>query len=76
MKKNTYKFRLDKIMVDKKITVRALGTLSGVGTATISRMMNNHTCAVSLEVMSRLCAALGVHPGDLFEEEFQNSEQE
>jgi putative transcriptional regulator len=62
----TVVFRLDEIMNEKKVTVRKLGTLSGVGTATITRMMNNRTRAVSLDVISKLCIVLDIEPGELF----------
>jgi putative transcriptional regulator len=65
MNKKVVIFCLNQIVADKKISVRNLSKLAHVGTATIDRIMNNRTRAVSLDVLTKLCNTLGVEPGDI-----------
>lgn len=53
----------------KGLSQQALGDLAGVRQATISELESGKTRRVDLDVLDRLCAALGVEPGELLERE-------
>jgi transcriptional regulator with XRE-family HTH domain len=51
------------------LTQLQLAERAGVRQATISELETGKTRRVDLDVLDRLCAALGVAPGDLLERE-------
>lgn len=59
-------FRLHEILAEKKRGGRDLARATGLGVATVSRIVNNHTHGVTLDVLTKICFELGVLPGELF----------
>lgn len=51
----------------RRLTQQALGERAGVRQATISDLEAGRTKRIGLDVIERLCAALGVQPGHLLE---------
>ena len=60
-------FRLHAVLNAAGVSQSELSRRSGVSFATINRMCTNATGRISLDVLDRLCAALGVEPGELLE---------
>ena len=65
----TVRFRLDGVLKEKGISQSKLARQSRVSLVTINGIANNRTTRVDLETLDKLCNALGVEPGDLFERE-------
>ena len=65
----TVTFRLQAVLDAAGISQSELSRRSGVSFATINRMCTNATGRISLDVLDRLCATLGVDPGELLERE-------
>ena len=66
-------FRLDKLLEERKktgdpITQSELARLSDVTFATVNAIANNRTRQVHLDTLDKLCKALRVEPGALFEQ--------
>jgi|DewCreStandDraft_4_1066084.scaffolds.fasta_scaffold25261_5 DNA-binding Xre family transcriptional regulator len=59
-------FRLDEILAEKQRGVRELARATGIGFATISRIVNHHTKSMTLDVMGKICAELKIQPGELY----------
>ena len=55
--------RLWKLLIDKDMTKMDLRQATGVSTATIARMSKSES--VSLEVLMKICKALGCNVGDI-----------
>ena len=65
-------FRLDKLLEERKrdgapITQSELARLADVTFATVNAIANNRTRQVHLDTLDKLCKALSVDPGALFE---------
>ncbi len=59
------RFRLKELREARGLTQVALAQLVGVRQATINDIENGHTRKDTLDLIDRLCEALGVEPGDL-----------
>jgi DNA-binding Xre family transcriptional regulator len=59
------RFNLAQLLADRETSQRELARRSGVSLVTINRMCANHTTGVSLAVLEKLAAVLGVEPGEL-----------
>ena len=59
--------RLDRVMVDRKISVIDLANEVGIAPNNISRIRTGKFRAVRLATLDSLCTALSCQPGDLFE---------
>ena len=62
-------FRLGEILEEKKRGVRDVARATGITPATISRIVNNHTRGVSMDVLERLCDELDIAPGDIYKKQ-------
>jgi putative transcriptional regulator len=69
MKRTKISFRLDEVLKEKGRGVRELARTTGLGLATISRIVNNKTRGVSFEVVERLCDELGITPQEIYKVE-------
>ncbi|ODB58905.1 XRE family transcriptional regulator, partial [Paenibacillus polymyxa] len=52
-----------KLLIDREIKKQDLLKMTGISSATMAKLNTNEY--VSLEVIDKLCAALGCQPGDL-----------
>ena len=64
------RFRLQELLGARTPAMKQteLAARSGVSLVTVNAIANNRTRQVSLETLDRLSRALGVPPGDLFEQ--------
>jgi DNA-binding Xre family transcriptional regulator len=60
-------FRLGEVLAEKQRGVRDVARETGIGVATISRIVNNRTHGISINVLERLCDELGIVPSDIYE---------
>ncbi|WP_438435251.1 helix-turn-helix domain-containing protein [Gorillibacterium sp. sgz500922] len=56
---------LQKLLIDRGIKKQEIIKLTGVSSATMAKLNNNGY--VSLEVIDKICSALGCQPGDILE---------
>ncbi|GAS80372.1 helix-turn-helix domain-containing protein [Paenibacillus amylolyticus] len=56
-----------KLLIDREIKKQDLLKMTGISSATMAKLNTNEY--VSLEVIDKLCTALGCQPGDLLEHE-------
>lgn len=61
------KSRLNEILQEQGRGINELARATGLTSATLSRIANNHTRAIYFDVMEKLCNELNITPGDLFE---------
>ncbi|MEC0234875.1 helix-turn-helix transcriptional regulator [Paenibacillus kribbensis] len=54
-----------KLLIDREIKKQDLLKMTGISSATMAKLNTNEY--VSLEVIDKLCGALGCQPGDLLE---------
>ena len=59
--------RLDRVMVDKKISVNALAEKIDMSNVNLSNLKTGKMKGVRFETMNALCEVLQCQPGDLFE---------
>jgi len=59
------RFRLAEILAQRGMTQSELARKAGVSFPTVNRMCSNQAVQVTLAVLDKLAAALGVEPGDL-----------
>lgn len=64
-KKTRIIFRLDDILKEKDRGVRELARATGLGLATISRIVNNRTRGIYFDVIERLCDELDIEPHEI-----------
>jgi len=57
--------KLFKLLIDRKMKKKDLGTIAGISPASITKMAKDEY--VSLEVLERVCTALNVEIGDILE---------
>ena len=58
---------LDRLLVDRKVTLKQLAEEVGVTVANLSILKNGHAKAVRFSTLSAICKALNCQPGDLLE---------
>ncbi len=59
--------RLDRVMVDRKISVNALAEKIDMSNVNLSNLKTGKMKGVRFETMNALCEVLQCQPGDLFE---------
>lgn len=59
--------RLDRVMADRKISLKDLADQVGISTVNLSRLKNGKISAVRFSTLEALCQALHCQPGDLLE---------
>jgi putative transcriptional regulator len=57
--------RLDRLLLERKMTLVELAERVGVTYANLSILKNNHARAIRFSTLTRLCEALDCQPGDL-----------
>ncbi|MDD9601331.1 helix-turn-helix transcriptional regulator [Klebsiella sp. CTHL.F3a] len=58
---------LDKLLVDRKITSRALAAYVGITEQNLSLLKSGKVKGIRFETLSKICEALNCQPGDILE---------
>ncbi len=58
---------LDRVMVERKMSLNELSEKVGVSNVNLSKLKNNKVTAIRFSTLEAICAALGCQPGDLME---------
>lgn len=68
-KKKTGKIilHLDRLMVERKISLNELAEEVGITNVNLSKIKNNHVTAIRFSTLAALCRALDCQVGDLIE---------
>lgn len=59
--------RLDRVMADRKISLKDLSEKVGVSNVNLSKMKTGRISAVRFSTLEALCEALSCQPGDILE---------
>ena len=59
--------RLDRMMVERKISLNELAERVGISQVNLSKIKNNHVNAIRFSTLAAICDVLGCQPGDILE---------
>ena len=59
--------RLDRIMVDRKISLNELAQRVGISNVNLSKIKNNKVTAIRFSTLAAICDVLQCDPGDILE---------
>lgn len=59
--------RLDRVMADRKISLKELAQEVGITNVNLSKLKNANVAAIRFSTLEALCEALECQPGDLLE---------
>ncbi|MDJ1121940.1 helix-turn-helix transcriptional regulator [Olsenella sp. YH-ols2217] len=59
--------RLDRMMVERHVSLQDLAAQVGITQANLSKIKNNRVSALRLSTLAAICEALDCQPGDLLE---------
>ncbi|MDE5898186.1 MAG: helix-turn-helix transcriptional regulator [Treponemataceae bacterium] len=59
--------RLDRMMVERKMSLNRLAELVGITTVNLSKIKNNKVSAIRFSTLGAICGALDCMPGDILE---------
>lgn len=59
--------RLDRLVVEKKISLNDLAAQVGTTYVNLSKLKNNHVSAIRFSTLAAICEALHCQPGDILE---------
>ena len=59
--------RLDRVMADRKISLKDLSDKVGVSNVNLSKMKTGKISAIRFSTLEAICAALDCQPGDILE---------
>ena len=59
--------RLDRVMADRKISLKELSDLVGVSNVNLSKMKTGKITAIRFSTLEAICEALNCQPGDILE---------
>ena len=59
--------RLDRVMAERKISLKELSERVGVANVNLSKLKNGHVSAIRFSTLSAICEALDCQPGDILE---------
>lgn len=65
--------RLDRMMVERKISLNELAAKVGISNVNLSKIKNNHVTAIRFETLAAICEVLDCGAGDILE--FQKDEE-
>ena len=66
--------RLDRVMADRKMSLKELSEKVGVANVNLSKLKNGHVSAIRFSTLEAICEALDCQPGDILE--YRNTEEE
>lgn len=61
--------RLDRVMVERKMSLNQLAEKVGISNVNLSKIKNNKVTAVRFSTLAAICEALECTPGDILEYE-------
>lgn len=61
--------RLDRMMVERKISLNQLAEQVGITNVNLSKLKNNRVTAIRFSTLAAICQALSCQPGDILEYE-------
>ncbi|MGC2872820.1 helix-turn-helix domain-containing protein [Ihubacter sp. rT4E-8] len=61
--------RLDRMMVERKISLNELAEKVGISNVNLSKIKNNKVTAIRFSTLSAICEVLNCQPGDILEYE-------
>ncbi len=59
--------RLDRVMADRKITLKDLAEQVGISNVNLSKIKTGRVCAIRFSTLAAICEALDCQPGDILE---------
>ena len=59
--------RLDRMMVERKISLGELAEQVGISNVNLSKIKNNRVQAIRFSTLAAICEVLGCQPGDILE---------
>lgn len=59
--------RLDRVMTDRKISLKDLSEKVGISNVNLSKMKTGHISAIRFSTLKAICEALQCQPGDILE---------
>lgn len=59
--------RLDRVMADRKMTLKELSEIVGVSNVNLSKMKTGKISAIRFSTLGAICDALDCQPGDILE---------
>lgn len=59
--------RLDRMMVERKVTLNQLAEQVGITNVNLSKIKNNRVNAIRFSTLAALCETLECQPGDILE---------
>ena len=59
--------RLDRVMADRKISLKDLSEMVGVSNVNLSKMKTGKISAIRFSTLEAICQALRCQPGDILE---------
>ncbi len=59
--------RLDRVMADRKISLKELSETVGVANVNLSKLKNGKVSAIRFSTLEAICEALDCQPGDILE---------
>lgn len=61
--------RLDRVMVERKMSLNDLAQQVGISNVNLSKIKNNRVTAIRFSTLAAICQALNCQPGDILEYE-------
>ncbi len=59
--------RLDRMMVERKMSLNELAERVGISNVNLSKIKNNKVTAIRFSTLAAICQALNCQPGDILE---------
>ena len=59
--------RLDRVMADRKVSLKELSAMVGVTNVNLSKMKTGKISAIRFSTLEAICSALHCQPGDILE---------
>ena len=66
--------RLDRVMADRKMSLKELSEKVGVANVNLSKLKNGHVSAIRFSTLEAICEALDCQPADILE--YRKTEEE
>ena len=66
--------RLDRVMADRKMSLKELSEKVGVANVNLSKLKNGHVSAIRFSTLEAICEALDCQPGEILE--YRKTEEE